>query len=78
MSESTIQDLHAEDGIALRAAIDAPIETVWSFLRDPANHARIDGSQMVRAAVAHGALAYLLKPFTFAAFRDPVRVMRTA
>jgi response regulator of citrate/malate metabolism len=26
--------------------------------------------QMVRAAVAHGALAYLLKPFTFAAFRD--------
>ena len=25
---------------------------------------------MVRAAVAHGALAYLLKPFTFAAFRD--------
>lgn len=26
--------------------------------------------QMVRSAVAHGALAYLLKPFTFAAFRD--------
>jgi response regulator of citrate/malate metabolism len=26
--------------------------------------------EMVRAAVAHGALAYLLKPFTFAAFRD--------
>jgi response regulator of citrate/malate metabolism len=25
---------------------------------------------MVRAAVTHGALAYLLKPFTFAAFRD--------
>ncbi len=25
---------------------------------------------MVRAAVGHGALAYLLKPFTFAAFRD--------
>ena len=25
--------------------------------------------EMVRAAVAHGALAYLLKPFTFAAFR---------
>jgi response regulator of citrate/malate metabolism len=25
---------------------------------------------MVRAAVAHGALAYLLKPFAFAAFRD--------
>jgi response regulator of citrate/malate metabolism len=25
---------------------------------------------MVRAAVSHGALAYLLKPFTFAAFRD--------
>ncbi len=25
---------------------------------------------MVRAAVAHGTLAYLLKPFTFAAFRD--------
>lgn len=26
--------------------------------------------EMVRAAVAHGALAYLLKPFTFAAFQD--------
>ncbi|MCE5290579.1 MAG: response regulator [Nocardiaceae bacterium] len=26
--------------------------------------------QMVRSAVSHGALAYLLKPFTFAAFRD--------
>ncbi len=26
--------------------------------------------EMVRAAVAQGALAYLLKPFTFAAFRD--------
>lgn len=26
--------------------------------------------EMVRAAVAHGALAYLLKPFTYAAFRD--------
>lgn len=26
--------------------------------------------EVVRAAVAHGALAYLLKPFTFAAFRD--------
>ncbi len=26
--------------------------------------------EMVRAAVAHGALAYLLKPFTFAAFRE--------
>ena len=26
--------------------------------------------ERVRAAVAHGALAYLLKPFTFAAFRD--------
>lgn len=26
--------------------------------------------EMVRAAVGHGALAYLLKPFTFAAFRD--------
>jgi response regulator of citrate/malate metabolism len=26
--------------------------------------------EMVRAAVSHGALAYLLKPFTFAAFRD--------
>jgi response regulator of citrate/malate metabolism len=26
--------------------------------------------QMVRAAVAHGAVTYLLKPFTFAAFRD--------
>jgi response regulator of citrate/malate metabolism len=26
--------------------------------------------EMVRAAVAHGALSYLLKPFTFAAFRD--------
>lgn len=26
--------------------------------------------EMVRAAVAHGALAYLLKPFTFAAFHD--------
>ena len=26
--------------------------------------------EMVRAAVAHGALAYLLKPFTVAAFRD--------
>jgi response regulator of citrate/malate metabolism len=26
--------------------------------------------EMVRTAVAHGALAYLLKPFTFAAFRD--------
>jgi response regulator of citrate/malate metabolism len=26
--------------------------------------------EMVRAAVANGALAYLLKPFTFAAFRD--------
>jgi len=26
--------------------------------------------EMVRAAVAHGALAYLLKPFAFAAFRD--------
>jgi response regulator of citrate/malate metabolism len=26
--------------------------------------------EMVRAAVAHGALAYLLKPFTFTAFRD--------
>jgi response regulator of citrate/malate metabolism len=26
--------------------------------------------EMVRAAVAHGALAYLLKPCTFAAFRD--------
>lgn len=26
--------------------------------------------EMVRAAVARGALAYLLKPFTFAAFRD--------
>ena len=25
---------------------------------------------MVRAAVAHGAVTYLLKPFTFAAFRD--------
>ena len=29
--------------------------------------------EMVRAAVAHGALAYLLKPFTFAAFRDRLR-----
>src|SRR5262249_621256 len=28
--------------------------------------------EMVRAAVGHGALAYLLKPFTFAAFRDRV------
>ncbi|MCZ0730853.1 response regulator [Mycolicibacterium iranicum] len=26
--------------------------------------------EMVRAAVSHGALAYLLKPFTFAAFRE--------
>lgn len=26
--------------------------------------------EVVRAAVAHGALAYLLKPYTFAAFRD--------
>ncbi|AFM18828.1 response regulator of citrate/malate metabolism [Mycolicibacterium chubuense NBB4] len=26
--------------------------------------------EMVRAAIGHGALAYLLKPFTFAAFRD--------
>jgi len=26
--------------------------------------------EMVRAAVGHGALSYLLKPFTFAAFRD--------
>ncbi len=26
--------------------------------------------EMVRAAVGHGALAYLLKPFAFAAFRD--------
>jgi response regulator of citrate/malate metabolism len=26
--------------------------------------------EMVRAAVGHGALTYLLKPFTFAAFRD--------
>lgn len=26
--------------------------------------------EMVRAAVSHGALTYLLKPFTFAAFRD--------
>ena len=26
--------------------------------------------EMVRAAIAHGALSYLLKPFTFAAFRD--------
>ena len=26
--------------------------------------------EMVRAAVTHGALAYLLKPFTFAAFRE--------
>jgi response regulator of citrate/malate metabolism len=26
--------------------------------------------EMVRAAVGHGALAYLLKPFTFAAFKD--------
>jgi response regulator of citrate/malate metabolism len=26
--------------------------------------------EMVRAAVSHGALSYLLKPFTFAAFRD--------
>lgn len=26
--------------------------------------------EMVRAAVAHGAVSYLLKPFTFAAFRD--------
>lgn len=26
--------------------------------------------EMVRAAVGHGALAYLLKPFTFATFRD--------
>ncbi|MGV0849812.1 response regulator [Mycolicibacterium phlei] len=26
--------------------------------------------EMVRAAVGHGALAYLLKPFTFAAFRE--------
>jgi response regulator of citrate/malate metabolism len=26
--------------------------------------------QMVRAAVAHGAVTYLLKPFTFAAFKD--------
>jgi response regulator of citrate/malate metabolism len=26
--------------------------------------------EMVRAAVGHGALAYLLKPFTFSAFRD--------
>ena len=26
--------------------------------------------EMVRAAVGHGALAYLLKPFTFGAFRD--------
>jgi response regulator of citrate/malate metabolism len=26
--------------------------------------------ELVRAAVSHGALAYLLKPFTFAAFRD--------
>lgn len=26
--------------------------------------------EMVRAAVAHGAVTYLLKPFTFAAFRD--------
>lgn len=63
MSESTIQDLHAEDGIALQAAIDAPIETVWSFLRDPANHARIDGSQMVRAAVGQEPLEHVGQVF---------------
>lgn len=28
--------------------------------------------EVVRAAVSHGALAYLLKPFTFAAFRDRI------
>ena len=32
--------------------------------------------EMVRAAVAHGALAYLLKPFTFAAFRDKLERYR--
>ena len=35
--------------------------------------------EMVRAAVGHGALAYLLKPFTFAAFRDRLeRISATA
>ncbi|SEH67510.1 Response regulator of citrate/malate metabolism [Mycolicibacterium rutilum] len=32
--------------------------------------------EMVRAAVGHGALAYLLKPFTFAAFRDRLEAYR--
>jgi response regulator of citrate/malate metabolism len=32
--------------------------------------------EMVRAAVAHGALSYLLKPFTFAAFRDRIERYR--
>ena len=33
--------------------------------------------EMVRAAVGHGALAYLLKPFTFAAFRDRLERYQT-
>jgi response regulator of citrate/malate metabolism len=32
--------------------------------------------EMVRAAVGHGALAYLLKPFAFAAFRDRLESYR--
>lgn len=52
-------------GIALASAL--------SGLRPPPDIIAITSErdlEMVRAAVSHGALAYLLKPFTFAAFRD--------
>ncbi|BBX20569.1 hypothetical protein MDUV_54290 [Mycolicibacterium duvalii] len=53
------------NGIALASALSglrpAPDIIVITSERD---------LEMVRAAVGHGALAYLLKPFTFSAFRD--------
>ena len=57
--------LPAASGIALASALSglrpAPDIITITSERD---------LEMVRAAVGHGALAYLLKPFTFAAFRD--------
>jgi len=57
--------LPAASGIALASALSglrpAPDIIAITSERD---------LEMVRAAVGHGALAYLLKPFTFAAFRD--------
>ncbi|MGE0217113.1 response regulator [Mycolicibacterium sp.] len=53
------------NGIALASALSGvqPIPDIIAITSER-------DLEMVRAAVGHGALAYLLKPFTFAAFRD--------